>query len=233
VKPRDPKSVKKLFESISHKYDFLNDLFSFGLHRLWKKQLLSLLEPSSGQDWIDLCCGTGDLSFALAKLVQPFGSVLGVDFSDSQIDHARKRSFADPSLSISWLKKDVLNTGLPSASFDGVIMAYGLRNLEDPEAGLKEIHRLLKPGSQAGVLDFNHPTEGSKTSYFQKFYLRRVVVPIASLMGLRNEYAYLEESLKSFPKGDIQKKIAMKIGFKEARYQLLLGGQMGILLLTA
>ena len=82
-------------------------------------------------------------------------------------------------------------------------------------------------------MDFNHPEEGSKRSLFQKFYLRRVVVPIASFMGLRNEYAYLEESLKSFPKGDIQKKIAMKIGFKEARYQLLLGGQMGILLLKA
>ncbi len=233
MKPRDPKSVEKLFESISHKYDFLNDLFSFGLHRLWKKQLVSLLAPSSGQNWIDLCCGTGDLTFHLAKSVQPFGSVLGVDFSHSQIDQARKRFFADPSLPVSWLKKDVLNTGLQSGSFDGAIMAYGLRNLENPEAGLKEIYRLLKPGSQAGILDFNHPIEGSKTSYFQKFYLRRVVVPIASLMGLRDEYAYLEESLKNFPEGNIQKEIALKIGFNEARYELLLGGQMGILLLTA
>ncbi len=233
MKPRDPKSIQNLFESISHKYDFLNDLFSFGLHRLWKKNLLSLLEPSSGENWIDLCCGTGDLSLALAKLVDPSGSVLGVDFSNSQIVQARKRSLANSSLAISWLKEDVLNTGLPSGSFDGVVMAYGLRNLANPEAGLKEIHRLLKPGAQAGILDFNHPIEGSKTARFQKFYLRSVVVPIASLIGLREEYAYLEESLKNFPEGSSQKEMAMKLGFDKARYKLIAGGQMGILLLTA
>ncbi len=233
MKPRDPKSVKQLFETISQKYDFLNDLFSFGLHRLWKKQLLLFLAPSPGENWIDLCCGTGDLSLALAQSVQPDGSVLGVDFSASQIDQAKKRSFNCPHLPISWLTEDALNTGLPSCSFDGVVMAYGLRNLLDPEVGLKEIHRLLKPGAQAGILDFNRPIEGSKTSDFQKFYLRRVVVPIASWMGLKDEYAYLEKSLMSFPEGNLQKQIAMKVGFAEVSYKLLAGGQMGILLLKA
>ena len=112
-------------------------------------------------------------------------------------------------------------------------MAYGLRNLEDPKAGLKEIYRLLKPGGKAAILDFNHPEEGTKTSFLQKLYLRRVVVPIASILGLRKEYSYLEKSLKIFPSGSLQEKIALDIGFKEVSYKLLAGGQMGTLLLKA
>ncbi len=231
MKPRDPIAIRELFDSISQKYDFLNDLFSFGLHRFWKRQLLSYLAPLSGENWIDLCCGTGDLSLPLARLVSPLGSVLGVDFSHAQILLANKRALTEQNLSISWLTEDILENNLPSNSYDGVVMAYGLRNLSDPEAGLKEIHRLLKSGAKAGVLDFNHAVAGTKTFYFQRFYLRLLVVPIASIMGLREEYAYLEKSLQNFPDGELQKKMARKIGFKKINYKILAGGQMGILLL--
>ncbi|AAP99473.1 MULTISPECIES: bifunctional demethylmenaquinone methyltransferase/2-methoxy-6-polyprenyl-1,4-benzoquinol methylase UbiE [Prochlorococcus] len=233
MKPQDPIAIKELFDSVSKNYDFLNDLFSLGFHRIWKRQLLTWLKPASGEKWIDLCCGTGDLSLPLARLVRPFGSVIGVDFSRAQINCAHKRSLKEPWLPISWLNEDVLKAGLPSSTFDGVVMAYGLRNLSSPEAGLKEIHRLLKPGARAGVLDFNHTIEGSKNSFFQKFYLRNFVVPIASKMGLKEEYAYLEESLKKFPVGLIQEQIAINVGFQEANYKTLAGGQMGALLLRA
>ena len=172
MKPRDPLSVKGLFDSVSRRYDLLNDILSFGLHRLWKKQLLKLLHPSAGEKWIDLCCGTGDLSLHLGRLVSPGGSIVGVDFSRSQINLAKKRALGDPSLSISWFVRDALHTSLPSSAFDGVVMAYGLRNLANPEEGLREIYRLLKSGAKAGILDFNHAKEGSKPSLFQKFYLR-------------------------------------------------------------
>ncbi len=231
MKPRDPKAIKELFDSVSSRYDFLNDLFSFGLHRLWKRKLLIWLAPSTGEKWIDLCCGTGDLTVSIARLVGPSGSALGLDFSEAQIFIAKKRSASKPDLSLSWLSRDALNTCLPPSSFDGVVMAYGLRNLQDPEVGLNEIFRLLKPGAKAGVLDFNRSEEGSKTSFFQKFYLRRLVVPIASILGLREEYAYLEKSLQNFPSGFDQREIALNIGFKEAEYRLLAAGQMGALLL--
>ena len=198
---------------------------------LLEKQLLKWLEPSGGENWIDLCCGTGDLSLYLAHLVSPLGSVLGVDFSSSQILIAKKRALLDPSFSISWLISDALNTGLTSSSFDGAVMAYGLRNLVDPEVGLREIHRLLKSGSKAGILDFNHAKEGSKTSLFQKFYLRKIVVPIASIIGMKDEYAYLEKSINQFPDGGLLESLALKVGFKKVNYKLLAGGQMGVLLL--
>ena len=231
MKPKDPILVQELFESVSKRYDLLNDLLSFGLHRLWKKQLLQWLKPSEGEKWIDLCCGTGDLSLHLARLVCPNGSITGVDFSRSQINLAKKRAHGESSLSISWHLGDAINTGLPSDSFDGVVMAYGLRNLSNPEDGLREIYRLLKSGAKAGLLDFNHAKEGSKTFLFQKFYLRYVVVPIASIMGLKEEYEYIGDSINCFPNGSLQEKIALKVGFKHAKYKLLAGGQMGALLL--
>ncbi|MGE4582476.1 MAG: class I SAM-dependent methyltransferase, partial [Synechococcus sp.] len=114
---------------------------------------------------------------------------------------------------------------------DGVVMAYGLRNLSDPAAGLKEIHRLLRPGGRAGVLDFNRPPVDSPAAVFQRFYLRRLVVPAAAAVGLREEYAYLEQSLKRFPDGAAQEMLALEAGFQTARHRQLVAGQMGLLLL--
>ena len=233
MKPQDPKLVEDLFDTVSKKYDFLNDLFSFGLHRIWKRQLLRYLRPQAGENWIDLCCGTGDLSFLLGEFVRPSGSVIGLDFSQSQILIAKNRCFNEPLIPVSWRQGDALQTGLPSSSFDGAVMAYGLRNLSNPKNGLKEIHRLLKPRAKAGILDFNRTKDGSKESSFQKFYLRKIVVPIASFFGLREEYSYLEKSLENLPFGSMQKILALEVGFSKATYRILAGGQMGILLLEA
>ncbi|KGG12966.1 MULTISPECIES: bifunctional demethylmenaquinone methyltransferase/2-methoxy-6-polyprenyl-1,4-benzoquinol methylase UbiE [Prochlorococcus] len=229
---RDPLLVKQLFNSVAPSYDILNDIFSFGLHRLWKKQLLNLLQPSIGEKWLDLCCGTGDLSIYLSSRLGNTGSIIGVDFSPEQINFAKKRAFKKSLQSITWLKADVLNSGLQQNEFDGIVMAYGLRNLSAPEHGLREIKRLLKPGSRAGLLDFNRTIEGSTSFHFQRFYLRKFVVPIASILGLHEQYSYLEESLKNFPNGSEQEKIALNLGFQKASYRVIAGGQMGILLLV-
>ncbi len=229
----DASKIQELFDKVSPNYDFLNDLLSFGLHRLWKRRLLRWLKPAQGEHWVDLCCGTGDLSLTLANYVCPGGSVLGIDFSSEQLEIAKKKALKKPYFSVSWHKEDVLNNCLPANSFDGVVMAYGLRNLTDPKKGIHEIHRLLKPGARAGILDFNSSIENSLNAWFQKFYLRKFVVPISSIMGLREEYSYLENSLRSFPKGAIQEDFAINAGFADASYKLVAGGQMGALLLTA
>ena len=112
----------------------------------------------------------------------------------------KKRAKKKPWLPLSWMQGDALDTGLPDNHFDGAVMAYGLRNLSNYKAGLRELHRLLKPGGRAGILDFNQLGDGSIREKFQKFYLRKIVVPIASKAGLREHYAYLEKSLNQFPK---------------------------------
>jgi len=231
VKPGDPAAVEQLFDAVAPRYDQLNDWLSFGLHRQWKRQLVRSLQPQPGETWLDLCCGTGDLALELARCVRPGGRVVGLDAAAAPLELARQRQRRQPWLSLDWCQGDALQTGLASASVDGVVMAYGLRNLADPAAGLAEIHRLLKPGGRAGVLDFNRLPEETPAAAFQRFYLRRLVVPAAAAVGLRDEYAYLEESLKRFPDGQTQEQLAREAGFQTARHRGLVSGQMGLLLL--
>ena len=231
VKPGDPDAVEQLFNDVAPRYDRLNDLLSLGLHRQWKRQLLAWLQPQAGERWIDLCCGTGDLALSLARVVRPSGVVVGLDAAAAPLELAEQRRALEPWLDVEWLHADALSTGLPSASFDGLVMAYGLRNLADPVAGFQEMRRLLKPGGRAGVLDFNRLPEASWSAAFQRLYLRRIVVPAAGLAGLEPQYAYLEDSLKRFATGPEQEQMALEAGFQKARHRPLVAGQMGLLLL--
>ena len=223
-------NVKRIFNRISSKYDFLNNLLSFGLHNLWKKNLINLLKPKNGERWADLCCGTGDLSFLISKKVFPHGYVIGIDSAQEILNIARNKSKRIDKSLIDWRKEDVFKID-ESQKFDGICMSYGLRNLESVEKGLKKIFCLLKRNGRAGILDFNHPKEYTIYSIFQKIYLRFIVVPIASLFKLRDEYRYIENSLKVFPSGSNLISISKGIGFKEAHYKTICAGQMGILIL--
>ena len=230
-KPGDPAAVQELFEQIAPRYDQLNDLLSFGLHRLWKRQAIAWLQPCPGQQLIDLCCGTGDLALVLAARVRPGGSVLGLDAAAAPLAVAARRAAAQPWLPLRWQQGDALATGLASASCDGAVIAYGLRNLADPGAGLRELRRLLRDGGRAAVLDFNRPS--GMVARFQRLYLRRLVVPTAEQFGIPEHYAYLEDSLQRFPTGPEQQELARQAGFSTARHRPLAGGLMGLLELQA
>ena len=147
MKPGDPAAVEQLFDAVAPRYDQLNDLLSLGLHRQWKRQLVRWLNPVAGETWLDLCCGTGDLAMELARCVRPGGAVIGLDAAAEPLAIARRRQQLQPWLPLSFSQGDALDTGLPAASADGIVMAYGLRNLADPAAGLREIARLLSPGA--------------------------------------------------------------------------------------
>ncbi len=232
MRPGNKKAIEEMFNSISSKYDFLNDMFSFGLHRLWKRKLLDILNPTYGEKWIDICCGTGDMAILLAKYMSNSENITGMDSASKALLVARERSKKNYS-SIDWLKGDALETNLKSNQFDGLVMAYGLRNLSNSYVGLKEALRILKPGARAGILDFRSFGGCSIQGFFQKIYLSLYVVPVASLFGLRKEYLYIQKSLIDFPSGEKQIDLALSAGFKKANYQTLARGQMGILLLEA
>jgi demethylmenaquinone methyltransferase/2-methoxy-6-polyprenyl-1,4-benzoquinol methylase len=229
--PEPPERVRQLFDRIAPRYDQLNDLLSLGQHRLWKRQTLALLRPQPGERWLDLCCGTGDLALLLAERVRPGGQVLGLDAAAAPLALARTRSEARPWLALEWSQADALAVPEPDASFDGAVMAYGLRNLPDAAAALAELRRLLAPGGRAAVLDFNR-TEGLPAAV-QRLALRRLVVPVARRAGFEAEYAYLERSLATFPSGAEQERLALAAGFGRARHRPLAGGLMGVLLLAA
>jgi demethylphylloquinol methyltransferase len=142
-KPGDPAAVQQLFDQIAPRYDRLNDLLSLGVHRLWKRQAVAWVRPRPGQRLLDLCCGTGDLALLLAVGVRPGGEVLGLDAAAEPLAIAAARGRRQPWLPLRWQQGDALATALPDASADGAVMAYGLRNLADPAAGLRELRRLL------------------------------------------------------------------------------------------
>ncbi len=232
MRPGNTKAIEEMFNSISSRYDFLNDIFSFGLHRFWKRKLLEVLNPTFGEKWIDLCCGTGDMSILLARYMKSAKNITGLDSASQALFVARERSKKKYS-SIEWINGDALQTNLASNEFDGLLMSYGLRNLSSSYEGLREALRILKPGGRAGILDFRSFEGVSIKGLFQKIYLSLYVVPIASLFGLGQEYSYIKKSLINFPSGEKQTHLALSAGFKKAEYQILAMGQMGILLLEA
>tara|TARA_Y100001968_G_scaffold9401_1_gene7894 strand:- start:1088 stop:1786 length:699 start_codon:yes stop_codon:yes gene_type:complete len=232
MRPGNTKDIEEMFNSISSKYDFLNDIFSFGLHRFWKSRLLDILNPTFGEKWIDLCCGTGDMAILLARYMKSSENIIGIDSASQALLVAKERSKQNFS-SIEWINGDALKSNLASHQFDGLLIAYGLRNLSSPYAGLSEAFRILKPGGRAGILDFRSFDGPSIKGLFQKIYLSLYVVPISSLFGLGKEYSYIKKSLVNFPSGEKQIHLALSAGFKKAKYQTLAMGQMGILLLEA
>jgi len=234
IQPGDPEQVRDLFDRIAPAYDNLNDLLSLGLHRLWKRQAMAWLDPRPGQRLLDLCCGTGDLALVLAEKVRPGGLVLGIDAAAAPLERARERARRQPWLPVEFRQGDAAATELAAGWADAAVMAYGLRHLPDPAAGLQELRRLLRSGGRAAVLDFNRPADHQgATAAFQRFYLRRLVVPLARRAGLEAQYAYLERSLGRFPTGSEQEALAAAAGFTQARHRLLAGGQMGLLQLVA
>ena len=228
---KNSKYISNIFNKVSYKYDFFNNLFSLGLHFLWKRKLISLLKPKNGEEWADLCCGTGDMTFLLNELVTQRGKVFGIDISEKLLKIAQKKSNNLGDTIIYWKKKDIFDLDTKIRKFDGICMSYGLRNLKNVEDGIQKVFLLLKDNGRAGFLDFNHSKENSLPSIFQKLYLRFIVVPISALFNLKEEYSYIEKSIKDFPKGPELTYIAKKIGFKKVNYVTLFGDQMGILLL--
>ena len=223
--------IKTIFNKISCEYDFLNTLLSLGLHRFWKNKLVNLLKPIEGENWADLCCGTGDLSFLILKKVKPYGTVTGIDNAEEILNIARQKSKLLGNKCIFWKMQDIFEIDENLKIYDGICMSYGLRNLVSVEEGLKKVFNLLNDQGRAGLLDFNHSKINSPADIFQKIYLRFVVVPISKIFKLSNEYSYIEKSINNFPNGNKLIEIAKGLGFRKVEYRTIFFNQMGILIL--
>jgi demethylmenaquinone methyltransferase/2-methoxy-6-polyprenyl-1,4-benzoquinol methylase len=215
--------VNDLFATIAPRYDLINDLQSFGLHRYWKRRLIQFAQIKPGQRALDLCCGTGDVAFALERAG---GRVLGCDFSAPMLQVARRRQ-REESL-ISFVQADALHLPCPNVTFDIVTISYGLRNLSDFRGGLNEMLRVLKPNGKLLILDFGKPDFAPwRAAYFS--YLKFFVPLFGKIFcGNSATHAYILESLKKYP---AQKGIAAllkELNCKDVRIENLLGGMMSI-----
>lgn len=219
--------VNDLFATIAPRYDLINDLQSFGLHRAWKRRLIQLAEVRPGCEALDVCCGTGDVAFALADAG---ARVTGADFSAPMLEVARQRQSRGSrgNETLTFVEADALRLPFPADTFDIVTIAYGLRNLADFGAGLVEMLRVLKPGGKLLILDFGKPDFAPwRAAYFT--YLK-LFVPLFGKIFCGNSatHAYILESLKKYPAQRGIAAMLAELGCREARIENLLGGVMSI-----
>jgi len=225
---QDKVNRQELFNRIAPVYDSLNQWLSLGQHHIWKMMAVKWSEPKVGNIALDICCGSGDLTMILAQKVGSNGKVYGLDFSVEQLAVAKEKY---PDGIIEWIEGDALELPFSDESFDCVTMGYGLRNLRDIPTAFEQLHRVLKSRAKAAILDFHRPYD-PLFGFFQDAYLNSLVVPIAQLYGYREEYAYISQSLQSFPQGDEQVKLAYQAGFSHAIHYPIAQGMMGVLVLT-
>jgi demethylmenaquinone methyltransferase/2-methoxy-6-polyprenyl-1,4-benzoquinol methylase len=220
--------VEDLFAAVAPRYDLINDLQSFGLHRVWKRRLVRLASVRPGEHALDVCCGTGDVTFALAR---EDAEATGFDFSAPMLDVARRRAAAllgSFRAAPRFIQGDALCLPFADASFDIVTISYGLRNLADIDRGLRELTRVLRPGGRLLVLDFGKPgLLVWRRLYFT--YLRWCVPVFGRLFcGDADTHGYILDSLQKYP---AQRGVDAKLrglGYEETSVSDLLGGVMGI-----
>ena len=221
--------VNDLFAAIARRYDLLNDLQSFGLHRRWKRRVIECAAVQSGDRALDLCCGTGDIAFALARCG---AEVTGLDFSQNMLEVAEARNkirdLTSETRNPTFIQGDAQQISFPDASFDIVTVGYGLRNLTSWEKGLDEMHRVARPGARLVVLDFGKPANALwRAIYFG--HLRCSVPLIGRLFcGNADAYAYILESLKHYPAQLAVAEKMRELKLVNVRVINLLGGAMAI-----
>jgi demethylmenaquinone methyltransferase/2-methoxy-6-polyprenyl-1,4-benzoquinol methylase len=226
-------NVRRLFSDIARRYDLLNDVQSLGLHRRWKRRVAQLAAVQPGARALDICCGTGDLAFALAARG---ARVVGLDFNAPMLERARRRaervSRPAPGARVEpnpvFVLGDALAVSFPDATFDAVTVGYGLRNLADWRAGLGEMARVAKPGGRIVVLDFGKPAwRPWRALYFA--YLKLVVPALGwALCGNAAAYAYILDSLRAYPAQEGVAAAMRNLGLNPVRVENLLGGAMSI-----
>ena len=198
--------VRDMFTQIAPRYDFLNHLLSFELDRLWRARAAKCLRPILKRPEamvLDLCCGTGDLALALGNAGE--ARIFGADFAHTMLVRARMKSQLaprhaglPPRVPIPFFEADALRLPFADACFDLVTSAFGFRNLANYEAGLREIHRVLKPGGTIAILEFAEPPQGFLGDLY-RWYFTRVLPRIGWLIsGHRSAYTYLPKSVSRF-----------------------------------
>ncbi|MED6160611.1 hypothetical protein PIB30_052981 [Stylosanthes scabra] len=191
--------------------------------------LLPFRTAKVGDHVLDICCGSGDLSFLLSQKVGPDGKVTGIDFSKEQLLIASsKQSSKNCFSNIEWVQGDALDLPFADGCFDAITMGYGLRNVVDRPKAMQEISRVIKAGSRVAILDFNK-SDDLLTSTITEWMIDNVVVPVASGYGLSEEYRYLKASIRGFLTGKELEKLALEVGFSNARHYEISGGFMGCL----
>jgi len=213
---RDPDAVRSMFGRIARRYDLANHLLSGGADFFWRRRAAKIVAGWQPRDVLDLASGSGDLALAMQRQL-PEAKIVAADFSPEMLEIARAKGVRKPVIA------DALQLPFENASFDGVTVAFGLRNMADWDRALAETSRMLRDRGHLLILDFSLPTGALRPVY--RFYLHRCLPLLASIVtGQKAAYDYLGGSIEKFPSGAAMLELIERNGFTNAVAEPLTGG---------
>lgn len=219
------KRVAGVFHSVASKYDAMNDLMSFGIHRLWKRFTLAQTGLKAGQRALDLAGGTGDLAMKMSRMVGPTGEIVLSDINASMLNVGRERLIdAGIAGNLRYVQANAECLPFPDDYFDCVTMAFGLRNVTDKDAALRSIFRVLKPGGRLLVLEFSKPVAPGLAPLYDTYSFKILPMMGKLVANDAESYRYLAESIRMHPDQDTLKDMMNKAGFQKTSYHNLTGG---------
>ncbi len=220
------KRVARVFDSVAARYDIMNDVMSGGLHRIWKAMTISQANVRAGQKVLDVASGTGDLALAFAKKVGPHGKVLMTDINDQMLARGRNR-LIDAGYPTQAVVCDAEHLPFPEGEFDLVTVAFGLRNMTDKAAALKQMHRVLKPGGKLMVLEFSKVAAPLEKIY--DFYSFKVLPWLGKrIANDEASYRYLAESIRMHPGPEELAQMLRDAGFDVVRFSTMTAGVVAL-----
>lgn len=224
--------VREMFRQVAPRYDLMNHLLSLNIDRYWRWRAARTLKYGSDAPLLDVCTGTGDLAFMIARRAAT-GPVVGCDFCGAMLRLAQRKQPPDPQRQVHFLEADAQTLPFPDETFQAVTVAFGLRNVADTDRGLSEMARVCRPGGQVLVLEFSSPTlPGFRQLY--RFYFNHVLPRIGEALARNDKaaYRYLNRSVGQFPDGPQLLERMEMAGLAETAYRPLTGGVATIYLGT-
>ena len=213
--------VSEMFDKIAPRYDFMNRFLSVGIDMIWRRKAIGLFKKDAPKYMLDVATGTGDMAIMAAKRLRP-ERIAGIDISEGMLEIGRKKIEKESvATKIELYSGDGETINFAENTFDGVMVAFGVRNFENLQKGLQEIFRVLKPGAQLVVLEFSTPkTPGIKNLY--NLYMGVIAPQMAKLFNQNKKaYQYLNESAKAFPDRQNFIDILNKTGYSNTYYKSL------------
>ncbi len=217
--------VKQVFDSVENNYDLMNDLMSFGVHRLWKRLAISHLGVRPTSQVLDVACGTADLSLAMAKKIGPKGGLILSDINAAMLKRGRSRMLDHGHLAgISYVQADAENLAFAEDSFDRIIISFGLRNVTRIDQALLSMFKIARPGGRVVILEFSKPVIPALDRIYHE-YSFKVIPAIGEIVARdRASYQYLVESIQQHPDQDTLADMMAQAGFERVEYFNLSGG---------